>query len=143
MPSAAQRRRDALDLVQQLRVGEEAALAALVEVDQRRVAAPSARDVTIERVVREVRLAADEPAERRAGPLEHAVPRPEPRQLARGAFPERVRIGARVFNPLLHDWCHDGQGNLRSRWMIRWRSVDQKPGPVAGEGHGTWPENGG
>ena len=57
MPSAAQRRRDALHLVEQLRVGVDRALAALVEVDERRVPAAAVRDVMIERVVGEVGFA--------------------------------------------------------------------------------------
>ena len=53
---AAQRGGDALDLGEQLEVGERAPVAALVEVDERGLVASAGRDVVVERVVREVRL---------------------------------------------------------------------------------------
>ena len=67
-------------------------LAALVEVDQRRVRAAAVGDVVVERVVGEVGLRADEPAECREGPLERAVPLPEPRQASGRARPEAFGI---------------------------------------------------
>ncbi len=87
--------------MQQLGVGEDRAVAALVEVDERRVTAASGGDVTIERVMGEVRLRADEPAERRRLPFEDTVPGPEPWQLFRRACPEafgvaRARPGSSV-----------------------------------------------
>ena len=78
-------------------------LAALVDVDQRGVPAAAAGDVMIERVVTEVGFGANEPAERGRRPLEHLVPRAEPRQLTGRAIPEGVRIAPRVIDPALDD----------------------------------------
>jgi hypothetical protein len=100
---AAQRRRHALHLVQQLRVRLHYALAALVDVDERRMSAPSIEDVTIDCVVAKIRLRANEPAERRRIPLEHAVPLPEPRQFVCRPLPERVGIATAVVYPALNN----------------------------------------
>ena len=88
---------------QELRVGVDRPLAAFVEVDEGRVAAAAVRDVVVEGVAGEVGLGADEPAERRRRPLEDAVPGPEPRQLARGALPEPLRVAAPVLDPAIDD----------------------------------------
>ena len=105
------RGRRAGDLVQQLRIGERPSFAALVEVDQRRVGASTGLDMTIERIPRQIRLPADEPAEGRKPPFEHPVPGAEPRQFAGGTIPERIRVCACGFDPLSGDvvgGAHDG-----------------------------------
>src|SRR5215468_286806 len=131
---AAERRRDALYFVQDLRVGIDRTLATFVEVDQRGMAAASVRDVVVERVVAEIRFAADEPSEGRRRPLERLVPGPEPRQLAGCAIPETLRIAARVVEPALHDrrdetsGAHKGQsicwngGIVDSAWPSKLRA---------------------
>ena len=92
-PEAAQGRGDALHLLEQLRVGEHGAVAALVLVHECRVPAPAGLDVPVEAVVGEVRAPADEPAESRRFPLEGALPGREPGQLAGGASPEALGVG--------------------------------------------------
>ena len=79
----AQRRRRARHAFEQFGKCKRLFLAALVEVDQRRVRTAAVGDVVIERVIGEVCVRADEPAERREGPFERAVPLPEPRQRRR------------------------------------------------------------
>ena len=103
----AQTRGDALDERQERGVAEGPAFAALVHVDERGMAAAAVRDVSIEGVVREVRLGADEPAKRGEGPLEDAVPRTKPGQFTRGARPERFRVPEPALDPFLHDGRHD------------------------------------
>ena len=88
---ATQRRGHPLHAVEQLGVGEDRAVAAFVEVDERRVTAAAVADVMIQRVVGEVGLRADKPAERRRVPLEDAIPAPEPGQLARPRAPRSPR----------------------------------------------------
>ncbi len=109
-PEPAQRGRRPLHLVQQLGVSEDAALAALVEVDEGRVPAAPACDVVVEGVVGEVGLGADEPAERREGPLEDAIPCLNHGSSPRGARPERLRIAKAVFNPSADDRIHGAHG---------------------------------
>src|SRR5262245_5520241 len=89
--------------MEKLRVGVEDAGAALVDVDERRLAAASFGDVAIDRVIRKVGLCAGKPAERWRARLEDAIPGPEPRQLARGLVPERFRILSCVFDPAPDD----------------------------------------
>ena len=88
----AQRRGHALHLVEQLRVGLHDAVAALVEVNERGAAAVAVEHVTIDGVVAEIGLAADEPAERRRIPLEHSIPLAEPWQIVGRPRPQPVRI---------------------------------------------------
>ena len=105
----AQRGRRPLDLVPELRIGEHTPFAALVQVDERRASAVARLDVSIDRVVREVGLCADEPLEGGRRPVEDLVPGPEPRKRLRRFLPERVRIAPRVLNPAIDDGideCH-------------------------------------
>jgi hypothetical protein len=99
----AQRRRDALDLAEQFGVGESAPIASLVEVDECGLISPAGRHVMVQRVVREVGSRAREPAKRRLIGLEDAVPRAEPRQLARSCFPQAVGVLNAVFDPPVDD----------------------------------------
>ncbi len=103
---APQRCRNRLDLVQQVRVGVEPALAAFVEVDQGRVPAPAALHVIIKRVVGQVGLCADEPLEGRRSPFQHPVPLAKPGQLLRRASPKAFRILFAFVDPLLHHRTH-------------------------------------
>src|SRR5262249_46881856 len=102
-PETAQRGRDALHFVKQLRVGEDGSFASFVNVDERRMAAASVRDVMVECVVTDIRPGPDEPAKRRRRPFEHAVPGAEPGQLTRGTIPKCVGILPRVVDPALDD----------------------------------------
>ena len=73
-PKSAQRGRDALRLLEQLRVREGLALAALVLGDERDALAVAGPDVMVDAVVREVRAPSEVPAERRLLPVEDALP---------------------------------------------------------------------
>ena len=99
----AQCRSDTLDAIQQLRVGEHRAVPAFVDVDERSMPAPPARDVTIEGVVGKVGPGADEPAERGICPLEHAVPGSKPGQFPGGALPECFGIVETFTNPAVDE----------------------------------------
>ena len=99
---AAQRRRHPLDFVEQMRVGVDAAFAALVEVDQGGVSAPAALYVVVERVVGQVGLCADKPLEGGRSPFQHPVPLAEPGQLVCCASPKAFRILLAFLDPLLN-----------------------------------------
>src|SRR5208282_2232192 len=75
---AAQRRRHPLHFVKQLGISEDAPLAALIQIDERRVSAPTAFYVIVEGVVSQVGLRADEPFEGRRSPIQHSVPLAKP-----------------------------------------------------------------
>src|SRR5208337_1032730 len=93
-----------LDFVEQMRVGINAALATFVDVNQRRVSAPPAFNVMIERVVGQVSLCAYIPLEGRSIPFQHLVPLAEPRQLVRRPSPKTFGILLSFFDPLLRYW---------------------------------------
>jgi hypothetical protein len=97
-------------LVQQLRVGLHAALAALVDVDERHTPAVPVDHMTIDGVVAKIRFAADEPAERRGIPLEDPIPPAEPSQFVCRLRPQPVRVAAPFVNPALDDRCDEGHG---------------------------------
>ncbi len=137
---------DALDLLQQAFVGKSPLIAALVEVDQRGVAAATVGDVMVERVVGEVGPAADEPSKRglelwsgghpftgaTIARFEHAVPRAEPWQLPRSAIPERLRIAAGVVDHRL-----DGRWEKVHRYPFAWAWII----PLNGRRAPVSPEN--
>src|SRR5439155_2600375 len=91
-PKSAQRGRDALRLLEQLRVREGLALAALVLGDERDALAVPGLDVMVDAVVREVRAPAEVPAERRLLPVEDALPLLEPWQRLGGLPPDAFRV---------------------------------------------------
>ncbi len=108
---AAQRRRRPADLVTQLGVGEDAALAALVEIHDRGAPALAALDMDVDALPGEVRLRSGEPAEARRLGDEGLVPAPQPRQLIGGSGPELGEVGIRVGGVA----PHDGVENLHRR----------------------------
>src|SRR5688500_4647514 len=82
---------EARDLAVELAVGERALLARLALPDDGGLVAPPRVEVTVEAVVSDVELAADEPLGVRRLPLENRVPLLEPVQLLFGhARPERL-----------------------------------------------------
>ena len=127
----AQRGGDPLHLVEELAVREDAALAALVRVDERGVPCPAAPHVAVERVPGEVRPPAHEPAELREAPLEHVLPALEPGQVLGGAGPEAFRVLASRGDPAADDRVHEVHGSsspdalkLGSRKGARQRAPD-------------------
>ena len=115
--------------MQQLCVRLYDALAALVDVDERRATAVAVEHMAIDGVEAEIRLAADEPAERRRLPLEHAIPLAEPRQIVGRSSPQGVGIAAPFVDPALNDRCDDAHGWPRpgSGSGGRWRSLSSSP----------------
>ena len=91
-----------LHLGQELGVGIGDLVTALVEVDEGVAVAASICDMMVERVVRDVGLGTDEPAERRRVSLVDAVPSPEPRELLRRARPKSLWIRQAVLYPLCY-----------------------------------------
>src|SRR5213076_3091872 len=83
----------ALDLGQQLAVGQDPASAALVERDQRRLVTAPGGDVAVERVHGQVGAAARKPCEgRRLAHLERAIRRTCPVEPRRRLEPEGLRL---------------------------------------------------
>ena len=83
----------------QLRVGQDGPPPTLVLAHKRGPAAVAGLEVAVDGVIREVRLAADEPLEVAAAfvrmlrvPVEYAVPAPVPRKGGGGLCPEPVRV---------------------------------------------------
>src|SRR5258708_32367654 len=77
----AQRSRLAFLFVKLLRVGESLPLAAFIEIDQGGMPTPAALDVLVERIVGQVGLPADKPAEGGWRPLKDSIPGTQPRPL--------------------------------------------------------------
>ena len=67
-------------------------LAALVDIDQRRMATPSSLHVIIETIVGQIGLPADKPAKGWKLPFKDAIPGAEPVQRGGGAGPEVVGV---------------------------------------------------
>ena len=104
---SAQRGGDALDLPEQLRIGEDPLLAVFVEGDQRGASAVAIRDLRIETGVREIGFAADEPAERGnllGRPLEDLIPLAKPGNPRCGLRPEGLRLVEGAALDLADDW---------------------------------------
>src|SRR6266542_2347593 len=106
-PHPAQRRGGALHLVEELRVGEDAPLPALVRVDEGGVPAAPPRDVVIEGGVGEVRQAAFEPAEARVLADERALPPTEPGEPGGLLRPEAGRVLLPLLEPPAHERVHE------------------------------------
>src|SRR6266536_2469302 len=117
-PHSSQRGRRALDVTEELDVGEDAPLAALVRVDEGGAAALAARHVAIERGVAQVRPRAREPPEARVLPVEGAIPPPEPGQLGGGAAPEAVGILLAFLQPASNDRVHELHRDTSSLKMV-------------------------
>ena len=98
-PAVLERVREALDVGQQLGVGDVALLALLPAPVIRDAVAPAGLHVAVEAVVGDVQLPAHEPlGERRVRPVEHLIPGLEPMEIAGPLGPEalRVRLGRLV-----------------------------------------------
>ncbi len=80
------------DFAQQLLIGERARIARLAFPQDRGFILAPGGDVTVQAVVRNVQLAAQEPFGERQLPFEHAVPGLEPVQFARDLGPETFRV---------------------------------------------------
>src|SRR6185436_2822072 len=89
---ALERVREAADLDQQLLVRERTDLARLALPDDRGLVLAPGRDVTVETVLGQVQLAADEPFGERRRPLQHLVPTLAPQQRLRLLGPEALRV---------------------------------------------------
>ena len=101
-PQAAKAGGDSLDLGEQLGIRERASPTALVERDQRPGVASTGRDVAIERVEGEVRVAAREPGEARTlAELERAFRSPRPIETLGGLEPEHVGVAQRALVQLV------------------------------------------
>src|SRR5260221_14017323 len=92
--------------MQHLRIGESLSLAALVDVDQGGMPTPAALDVIVERIVGEIGLSADVPAEGGGRPFEDAIPCTEPGQLLCCLSPKCCWILPGISNPTLHHGTH-------------------------------------
>src|SRR5207237_4502105 len=84
---ALERGGEALDLAVEVPVGQRARVARLALPDQGGLRAARGRDVTVETVVGDVELGADEPLSVRRLSLDRLLPALEPGQLARPPFP--------------------------------------------------------
>src|SRR4029453_2914108 len=118
---SAECRRQPFHFVEQLDVGRDGAFAALVEVDQGGVPATSTIDVTIQRVISEIGLRADKPAERRSAPLEDSRRASEPRRSVCGALPKAFGIQQPILNPARDDrgyQVHKEWSLAATRWAL-------------------------
>ncbi len=85
----------------QLAISQRAGIARLAFPDDRGLVRPPGGEVGVETVVRDVRLAADEPAGVGLVPLQHPLERPKPVQLAGQAPPEAFDVAGRFVPHLL------------------------------------------
>src|SRR5262249_46884603 len=83
--------RELLDFDVEIPIGERAALAELAFPDRRGFVAPSARDVPVHAVDRNIELSADEPLRVGRLPFADRLPLLEPFELARLRLPELLR----------------------------------------------------
>ena len=95
---------DSLDLVGQLRVGEQAAFTAFVDVDKSCTVAPAVRDVVVEAVVGEIGLGPEKPTETGKVPFEDAVPLAKPGQLISRLSPELFGVRLCALNQATDGW---------------------------------------
>src|SRR5436305_13495714 len=65
---------------------------------------PATLHMIVERIVGQVCLPANEPAERGRRPLEHAIPFAQPGQLLCRSSPEFLRVLPGLLNPTIHNW---------------------------------------
>ena len=94
--------RQSLHFVEELRIGEQPSLAAFVEIDQGSMPTPTVLDMIVKRIVGQIRLPTNEPAERGRCPLEHAIPLAKPRQLFCRSPPKFFWVLPGILNPTLH-----------------------------------------
>src|SRR5207237_9351275 len=125
----AQRGANALGLAVEVRVGQRAALAALVLGDERGVLTASGGDVMIDAVVGEVRKTAGVPAEGRGLPVKHALPFPKPRDLLGGASPKALRVVRRLAPPRADSLQRIERHEVMFRSFGRARGSAQGPSP--------------
>src|SRR5256885_5616947 len=91
-----ERRGEPADFAVEVPVGQDAAVPGLAFPDQGGLGAPRTGDVTVEAVVRDVQLAADEPLGVGGLPLERLLPRLEPVEVTGPLFPESDEVLPRL-----------------------------------------------